>query len=243
MRSFLFSCSFYVLTLVCAVLLLVTLPLPGRKPVTKGIHLWTCAVLWLLRVIGGVHIRIDGRENLLHGKAVIVVSKHMSDLDPIVFFNLRPDMTALAKKELFRIPIIGLLLHKLNIVRIDRQSGTAHLAMDNVVADIQADRRALVVYPEGTRTRVGEQRKLKSGAFYLQLDGTIPAIPVATNSGLHWPKGLVRTVPGTVVYEIGTPLRHETEKAVFMEEVHKRVIARSDYLMQADHVWKDASLS
>lgn len=209
----------------------------------RGIHLWTRMVLWLLRVVAKVHVRIDGKENLHHGKAAIIVSKHMSDLDPIVFFYLRPDMTALAKKELFKVPVIGLLLRKLAIVRIDRQAGTAHLGMEGVVRDIQEGKRALVVYPEGTRTRVGEEKKLKSGAFYLQLDGTIPAIPVATNSGLHWPKGLVRTIPGTVVYEIGSPMSHETRKAGFMEEVHRRVIARSDYLMQADPVWKDVPQS
>lgn len=238
MRSILFSISFYLLTLVWATLLLLTLPLPGRKPLMKGIHLWTRMVLWLLRVVGGVHVIVDGKEHLHMGRAAIIVSKHMSDLDPIVFFNMRPDMTALAKKELFSIPVIGLLLRKLDVARIDRQSGKAHQTMPRVVAGIHAGQRALVVYPEGTRTRVGEQRKLKSGAYYLQEDGQLPAIPVATNSGLHWPKGLARAIPGTVIYEIGAPFAHSTDKAAFMAAVEKRVIKRSEYLMQADPLWK-----
>lgn len=233
-RSFSFNLFYYTFTLIWATLLLLTVPLPGRRAISRGIQLWAAVILGALHVLVGVRVEIRGAENLPRGKAFILVSKHMSDLDPIVTFHLLPDMTALAKKELFRIPIIGWLLKKLEIVRIDRQSGAAHQEMPRVVAHIHEHGRPLVVYPEGTRARVGEKRKLKSGAYYLQLDGRLPAIPVATNSGLHWPKGTFSRRPGTVVYEIGSPLPHETDKAAFMALLEEKVIARSDELLAAD---------
>ncbi|GER06752.1 1-acyl-sn-glycerol-3-phosphate acyltransferase [Iodidimonas muriae] len=237
MRSLLYNTSFYILTLVWATGLLITLPMRGRKPLAYGIWLWTCMVLWLLRVVAGIKVDVRGTEHLPKDTALIIVSKHMSDLDPIVTYNVAPNMTALAKKELFRIPVIGLLLRKLKVARIDRQSGTAHQEMPRVVRNIREGKRPLVVYPEGTRARVGEKKRLKSGAFYLQEDGVLPAIPMATNSGLHWPKGRFRRMPGTVVYEIGAPLAHTKNKASFMAEVEEKVIMRSEQLMQEDPVY------
>lgn len=239
LRSLLFNIVFYLLTAVWACLLMVTVILPGRGPVTRGVLLYARIVILLARVIAGIRVEVRGRENLPEGRAAIVVSKHMSDLDPIVTLALLPEMTALAKKELFAIPLIGILLRKLGIVRIDRQSGSAHQEMPGVVKHVVETGRPLIVYPEGTRVRPGERLKLKSGAFYLQQDGSLPCIPMATNSGLHWPKRSFFRRPGTVVYEIGAPLAHTTSKSAFMAEIEARVIERSDRLMREDPAGRD----
>lgn len=234
LRSLLFNIAFYMLTAVWACLLMATVVLPGRGPVTRGVALYARMVIVLARTVAGIRVEVRGRENLPKDGAAIIVSKHMSDLDPIVTLALLPEMTALAKKELFAIPIIGILLRKLGIVRIDRQSGSAHQEMPSVVKHIVETGRPLIVYPEGTRARPGERLKLKSGAFYLQQDGRLPCIPMATNSGLHWPKKSFLRRPGTVVYEIGAPLAHSASKAAFMAELEARVIERSDALMRED---------
>lgn len=236
MRSLLFNIVFYLLTTVWATLLLLTVLLPGRGAVTRGVVFYAHMVILLARLIVGIRVEVRGRENLPRGRAAIVVSKHMSDLDPIVGLTLMPELTALAKKELFAIPIIGILLKKLGIVRIDRQSGTAHQEMPRVVMHLAETGRPLIVYPEGTRSRPGERLKLKSGAFYLQQDGSLPCIPMATNSGLHWPKKSMVRRPGTVVYEIGAPLARSASKADFMAQVEAMVIERSDALMREDPV-------
>lgn len=237
-RSLAFNLFYYIFTLIWATLLLLTIPLPGRTAMSRGIRLWSRIIIAALRLIAGIRVEVRGSEHLEQGKALILVSKHMSDLDPIVVYGLLPDMTALAKKELFLIPAIGQLLWKLDITRIDRQAGTAHQEMPRVVAHIHEQGRPLVVYPEGTRTRPGERRKLKSGAFYLQQDGRLKAIPVATNSGLHWPKGATARRPGTVIYEFGAPLPHETDKASFMRHLEEQVIGRSQQLLEADPLWR-----
>ncbi|MFQ5347599.1 MAG: lysophospholipid acyltransferase family protein [Rhodothalassiaceae bacterium] len=241
MRSLLFNIGFYGFTTLWATGLLLTLPFPGRGLLQRGIVLYARIVFVLARVIAGIRIEIRGREHVPEHRAALVIAKHMSDLDPIVAFYLMPDMTALAKKELFAIPVIGAILRKLGIVRVDRQAGTAHQVMPDVVREIRAQGRPLIVYPEGTRSRPGQRLKLKSGAFYLQLEGDLPAIPMATNSGLHWPKGASVRRPGTVIYEFGPPLPHLSNKAAFMAEVERRVIARSDELMRADPVWPEAT--
>jgi 1-acyl-sn-glycerol-3-phosphate acyltransferase len=233
-RSILFNLAFYTFTLLWATGLLITIPLPGRRAMSRGIWLWTHAVLWMARVIAGITVEVRGAEHLRPNEALIIVSKHMSDLDAIVIFHHLPDMTALAKKELFRVPVIGLLLRKLDIVRIDRQSGQAHQEMPRVIRAIREGKRPLVVFPEGTRTLPGQHRPLKSGAYYLQEDGSLPVVPMATNSGLHWPRGLGKRRPGRVVYIIGAPLAHSTDKAHFMKQVNMQVMDLSDQLMRDD---------
>lgn len=238
-RTLIFNLIFYPLTLLWAAgLVLLTFPLPAERGMMPGVALWLKIVRHtLLRYVAGIRVEVRGLENVPRDRAVILAAKHMSNLDPIVTFELFPNMTALAKKELFRVPFLGGVLRKLRIVRIDRQSGRAHEEMPRVVAEVVATRRPLVVYPEGTRSRIGERRRLKSGAFHLQLEGNLPVIPVATNSGLHWPKGLALLRPGTVVYEFGPPLAHSDDKAAFMAAMERAVIARSDELIRSDPLW------
>ncbi len=241
LRTVAFNATFFPLTLLWAAgLVIFTLPFPAERALVPGILMWLAFVeRVLLGWIAGIRVEVRGLEHVPHDRAVILLAKHMSNLDPIITFARLPRMTALAKKELFRIPFIGTILRKLAIVRVDRQSGRAHEQMPQVLAAVKAAARPLVVYPEGTRVRPGERRKLKSGAFYLQLDGEIPVIPVATNSGLHWPKGRALMRPGLVIYEFGAPLPHVADKESFMALAEEHVIRRSEELMRADPAWRD----
>jgi len=236
LRSLLFSFIFYPLTLLWAAGLVPFALAGSRRLVAGGICIWCRIVFALLRWVAGIRIEIRGADNLPRHQAALLISKHMSNLDPIVTFHLIPEMTALAKKELFAIPFIGQLFRTLGIVRIDRGAGTAHQQMPGILAELKAKQRPLVVYPEGTRTRPGERRALKSGAFYMHNGSDLTAVPMCTNSGLHWPRGTGRLRPGTVVYEIGPPLERLGDKAAYMRQIEEHVIARSEALMQADPV-------
>ena len=233
LRTLAFYIAFNLFTLIWALWILVLLWRP-RRTTQHMIALYARIVIVLARTIAGIRLEIRGVENLPRDHACLIVAKHMSYLDPFVSFALQPNMTALAKKELFAIPIIGWILRKIGIIRIDRQAGKAHQGMPQTLAVIHAAGRPLIVYPEGTRTRPGDRRTLKSGIYHLAQDGGLPVIPVSTNSGLHWPKGLARCRPGTVIYEIGAPLEICQDKAAFMQQVERRIIDRSDQLMADD---------
>lgn len=232
LRSLLFNLIFYTLTPVWAVGLTPLLLFRSPVPLRRGIGLWTSVIFFLARAILGLRIERRGVDRLPRHTGYILAAKHQSNLDPIVTFALLPDMTALAKKELFAIPIIGALFRKLGIIRIDRQAGTAHQAMPDAARAVIDARRPLLVYPEGTRVPVGERRKLKSGAFHLQTASKLAVYPVATNSGLFWRKGLLGMRGGTVVFEIGEPVPAGLTKAAFMALLHERVVDRSDTLMR-----------
>jgi len=238
LRSLLFFVIFYPLTLVWAAGLVATAFIGGRGPLVAGIQGWVKVVFWLLKWVAGIEVEIRGRENLPRDQAALLVSKHMSNLDPIVTFHIMPEMTALAKKELFAVPFIGRILRALGIVEIDRGAGTAHQEMPRILREIRDKRQPLVVYPEGTRTKPGERRRLKSGAYHMHSGSDLLAVPMATTSGLHWPKATLRMRPGKVVYEIGAPLEPRSDKAAYMRQIEERVIDRSEELMRADPAWR-----
>jgi 1-acyl-sn-glycerol-3-phosphate acyltransferase len=49
----------------------------------------------------------------------------------------------------------------------------------------------VIIYPEGTRVRVGEMPELKSGFAALYRALGLPVVPVAVDSGELWGRGFV----------------------------------------------------
>lgn len=232
MRGILFATLFYSLLTVLALLAIPFLLIPGRTALMVYVRGICAVMLGLYRVVAGVKVDYRGFDTLPKDRAYIHLAKHMSYLDVFATFWKRPDLTALAKRELFRIPIIGWVFNKLDIVPIERGKGTAKDQMPKVIAQVVGQKRPLLVYPEGTRTKPGERRALKAGAYYLQQDGRLDIYPVATNSGVHWGKKEWQTKPGTVVIEVGSPFPHGISREDFMALVNERVIYPSDRLMQ-----------
>ena len=143
---------------------------------------------------------------------------------------MRQDVTALAKKELFSLPIIGVILKAMRIIRVDRQSGRAHEAMQGVGEAVRRDGQVLIVYPQATRTKPGVRRKLKSGVYHLAQETGLPVYTVASNAGLFWTRGFFHR-SGTIVFEIGPKLPAFETKADFMAAIEERVVFDSEKLM------------
>ena len=60
----------------------------------------------------------------------------------------------------------------------------------------------MIIYPEGTRVRVGETPPLKSGFAALYRALGLPVVPVAVDSGRLWGRGLIHR-RGTVTFKVG----------------------------------------
>ena len=230
-RSFVFNVLFYTLTTMAALLVAITAFMPGARLMRPAILMWIDLVFWLLKVIVGLRIRIIGQEHLPLNRGFILCAKHQSNIDPLIAFKICPHMTAMAKKELFAVPVLGLILRKLGIIGIDRQAGTAHKDTAHIAVSVFKAHRPLLVYPEGTRVKLHDNRPLKKGVFHLQTDVDLPVVTMATNSGLFWMKGSFRKNPGMLEVEISPPMDKGLQKAEFMQDIHNRIIQRSDELM------------
>ena len=90
--------------------------------------------------------------------------------------------------------------------------------------------RQIMIFPEGTRTTPGDEASYKPGiaALYRELD--MPCIPMATNSGMHWPsKSSIRT-PGTIVFEFLPAIPPGLKRGEFMRELEERIETASKAL-------------
>jgi len=136
------------------------------------------------------------------------------------------------KKELAVLPVFGWYALKLQNVMVDR--GGHARALRNMLRrcrQLIARGRQIFIFPEGTRTLPGQHVDYKPGvaALYLHLD--TPCVPVALNSGLHWPAhGLVRT-PGTITVRILPPIAPGLTRKAFMATLEECIESASDKLL------------
>ncbi|TNE67071.1 MAG: 1-acyl-sn-glycerol-3-phosphate acyltransferase [Alphaproteobacteria bacterium] len=230
-RSILFNLSFYLFTIVyCGLFMVPLCLLSSDGPVRRAVLFYCQTSIWLARWIMGVRLDLRNIDLLPKSGAYILCAAHQSYMDPIIVYCLRKDVTALAKKELFSLPLVGTVLKKIKIVRIDRQSHTAHQGMEAVASHVVELGRPLIVYPQATRVPIGQSRRLKSGSYYLQTDTGLPVYTVATNTGLFWSKGFWHR-PGTAVFEVTGQVPAGLDKDAFMAALDEKVVRRSAELI------------
>src|SRR3954469_18375905 len=119
-----------------------------------------------------------GREHIPADGPVIFAANHRSFLDPFVIACMsRRPLYYVAKKELFAKPLTAWFLNSLGAFPIDR--GAADEDAMGTAREILERGDAVVIFPEGTRTRPGGLGKAKRGVGRLALETGAPVVPVA----------------------------------------------------------------
>lgn len=158
----------------------------------------------LMRLLFRLEVR--GREHVPPDGPLLLVSNHTSLLDPPLVGAAAPrELYFLAKEELFRVPVLGALIYRLNArpVKRDGSDGRALKASLKLLAE----GRALLLFPEGTRGRDGRLGEGKPGAGMLAVMSGAPVVPVyVSGSGRALPRG--RAIPRLtkVSVRFGPPL-------------------------------------
>ncbi len=205
LRSLAFAVALVLITPPYSLIAMATFPLPrlARFRIIAG---WSRLVIWLARVVLGIHYRVRGRENLPSRPAVIL-SKHQSAWETLAFQVIFPPHVLVIKRELLWIPFFGWGLALASPIAIDRSRGVKALKR---MAELGRDRLAqgfwIAIFPEGTRVRPGERREYHVGGAWLAVQCRAPVVPVAHNAGLFWEKNAFIKRPGTVTVEIGAPI-------------------------------------
>ena len=123
--------------------------------------------------------RVFNPERVPLTGGVILASNHASFLDPpLVGSGLKRDINYLARASLFRYPGIGALLRSWNSVPVDRDGGGARglkAILDRLLAG-----GAIILFPEGTRTKDGKLQPARSGIGLTVIKSTAPVVPVRT---------------------------------------------------------------
>lgn len=129
--------------------------------------------------IAGVHVRVEGIENIPAG-VCLFVANHTSAADPPAILTSIPRQVAtLVKKELFRIPILSWALRVAHFVPVDRSDRDAAVASVDRAVEYMKDGMSFLVYAEGTRSPDGRLRPFKRGSFVLAIKAGVPIVPIA----------------------------------------------------------------
>ncbi len=229
-RSLIFVALFYIWSALASLVMLPVLLAP-RSWTMRVMSVWSAGFTVLLRVICDIRVEVRGRPLLPTGPA-LVASKHQCMFDPLGSLAILPNPCFVTKKELFAIPFFGWYARKSGMIPVDRDGHST--ALRKLVAEAStriAEGRQLVIYPEGHRMPPGQRGKYQPGVAALYRDLGLPCIPVATNSGVHWPAHGFRRRPGLIVVEFLEPIPAGLPRASFMRELETRIETASDALL------------
>ena len=157
---------------------------------------------------------VIGAENIPSEGNLIIAANHKSNLDPIFVasaVNKKRRMTAIAKEELFKNKILAKILNKVEIIPINRQNpglGTIKRILKYIKNDY-----ALVMFPEGTRSKTDDFNNAKAG---LSLFAT---------------KAKAEIVPCTIYssYKLFKPAKIYFGKPISLEEYYKQKLTSEDH--------------
>ena len=229
LRSLVFVGQMYVAMLVVG---LVYFPwaLFSTRGAHAACHAYSGWVIWTLRWITGLRVEIRGTPPT---GEVLIPAKHQSFLDILVIYNAVPRGKFIMKSILRYAPIIGQYGLRIGCVPVDRGKRGAAVAkmMDDVAQGRQAGGQ-LIIYPQGTRVAPGVSKPYKIGSAVLYDQMQQPAVPVATNVGLFWPKRGILRKPGVAVVEFLPEIAPGLPKDVFIERLEREIETASDALLE-----------
>lgn len=132
--------------------------------------------------------RVFGAANVPRRGSVLIVSNHQSYLDPLLLaLGLKRELTFMARRSLFRNRWFGMLIRALNAFPVTR-SGSDAGALREAVNRLK-NGWALVVFPEGTRTRDGSIGPFQHGASLIARRASVPVVPAVLEGPFRaWPR-------------------------------------------------------
>ncbi|HET6482236.1 MAG TPA: lysophospholipid acyltransferase family protein [Actinoplanes sp.] len=123
-------------------------------------------------------------ENIPRSGGVIIAPNHVSHFDPLVvahfIYGTGRWPRFLGKASLWKVPLLGGFLRKVQQIPVERGSVEAVKSLDMLIEAVQQG-GVVVIYPEGTTTRQPELWPMrgKTGAARLALVTGAPVVPVA----------------------------------------------------------------
>lgn len=125
----------------------------------------------------GFQCRIQGQENVPAKGGLLIVSNHLSFLDPsLMAAAITREVHFLARKTLFKKNGFGALIRSLNSIPIDQDRPDMN-GLRLVIKHLQQG-DAVVLFPEGARSPDGKIQPGQVGAGLVALKAGVPILPV-----------------------------------------------------------------
>jgi 1-acyl-sn-glycerol-3-phosphate acyltransferase len=136
---------------------------------------WARITCW----ITPVNVFVRGNENITRNKSYVIVANHQTVFDIFVLYSYLPiDFRWIMKKELRKVPFIGLASEKVGHIFIDRSSPRAAKHSMEEAKRKLVNGNSVLIFPEGTRTGNQVMKPFKKGAFKLAYELGLDILPV-----------------------------------------------------------------
>jgi len=177
--------------------------------------------------LAGIRVETVGLEKLDPARTYIYMSNHVSNVDPPLLLPLIPQRTSvMAKKELFRYPLLGTVMRIGSLVPVDRGHREAGIAAVEAATEVVRQGISMTIFVEGKRSFDGKLLPFKKGPFYLAIEGGVPVVPV-TIAGTYsvMPKRRFAITPGWVRVIFHDPIDpgNFESREVLMERVRRAI--------------------
>ena len=159
----------------------------------------------------GVKVVVQGREKIQPGMTYVFLSNHLGNFDgPVLLHAIPRDWKALIKKEMMRLPILSLVLKQIQFIPIERLNPKkAHIGIERG-AQLLAEGKSFLAFPEGTRSRDGRLGEFKKGVFIMAIKAQTPVVPITIlDSDKIQPPGKYGVKPGCIRVLIHDPISTE----------------------------------
>ncbi|MES0396023.1 MAG: lysophospholipid acyltransferase family protein [Syntrophobacteria bacterium] len=226
LRSLLFYIVLFFATIFCgtAAMIFALISRGGNLSHLMG-RLWGRILLFA----GGVKVRVEGLQNIDPDQTYVFAANHQSQFDIFALLaHLPTQFRWLAKKELFRIPFLGVGMKGAGYIPIDRSNRReAFRSLDLAAARVR-EGTSIVIFPEGTRTVDGTLQSFKKGGFHLAIKSKRPIVPVSLSGTFAiLPKKGFRIRPQTVLIYLGDPVPTEDisgrDRDWLISEIRRRI--------------------
>ena len=158
--------------------------------------------------LSGVRVKVRGLDLLDPKQTYVFVSNHRSYLDTAAMFIYTGRWIGLlAKKELLKVPVLGVGMGFVNVMAIDRTNRESAIRTTEAAARRIQSGVSFAVFVEGTRAKPGELLPFKKGAFYMARQAGVPVVPVAIrHSDVLMGKGTGEARSGTLEMVMMSPV-------------------------------------
>ena len=169
--------SFFLSMIISIVVYLLLLVLPRMRRL-KLIYKYNRIWLDVWGIFSGLRMELQNESYLDPKQNYVFVGNHNSMLDILIAGSrIQHPFYSLAKKELLRFPMLGILLSMI-CIPVDRSSRSSRENSYKRMLDTLEAGFSILVFPEGTRNRsTNPLKKFHDGAFKLAIDAQVPIAP------------------------------------------------------------------
>lgn len=207
---------------------------------SKTFFIW-CTLKWAGILINWCGIKV--KRNILTKSEefvppILFMSNHQSHYDIPTIYTTLPIFTMfLAKKELRKIPFLGWAMWVVGFVFIDRKRREeAFKAIEEAAKQFVEEKKSIVIFPEGTRSKDGSIGQFKKGGFHLAIQAKAKIIPIGIWGTIKvLPKGSWFVRPNNVVINVGNPIDASKYSYETMNQLIDEVRKSIEYLTDKSH--------